>query len=188
MQPWRRRAAPDDPDGSRGGAEPPRVSCAAASRPIIASSLGSLTPHRRSGRCGGSRPLPAPAWTGARDATRPGLRCVQDAATDLDPGRESGEDCLNLSVWTPPPSDELRPVLVWIHGGGFANGSGDVYNARRLASRGDIVVVTINYRLGALGIPRSSRARPAGSRRQLRAGRPTGRAAVGPRQHRQLRR
>ena len=87
----------------------------------------------------------------ARDATRPGLRCVQDAATDLDPGRESGEDCLNLNVWTPPPSDELRPVLVWIHGGGFANGSGDVYDARRLASRGDIVVVTINYRLGALG-------------------------------------
>lgn len=96
-------------------------------------------------------PAAAPAWTGARDATRPGMRCVQDAATDLDPGRESGEDCLNLSVWTPPPSDELRPVLVWIHGGGFANGSGDVYNARRLASQGDIVVVTINYRLGALG-------------------------------------
>ena len=96
-------------------------------------------------------PAPAPAWTGARDATRPGLRCVQDAATDLDPCRARGEDCLNLNVWTPPPSNVLRPVLVWIHGGGFANGSGDVYNARRLAGRGDIVVVTINYRLGALG-------------------------------------
>jgi para-nitrobenzyl esterase len=96
-------------------------------------------------------PAPVPAWTGARDATRPGQRCIQDAANDLDPGRASSEDCLNLNVWTPPPSNELRPVLVWIHGGGFVNGSGDVYNARLLASRGDIVVVTINYRLGALG-------------------------------------
>lgn len=96
-------------------------------------------------------PAPVPAWTGARDATRPGPRCVQDAATDLDPGRSSSEDCLNLNVWTPPSSNELRPVLVWIHGGGFVNGSGDVYDARRMASRGNIVVVTINYRLGALG-------------------------------------
>jgi para-nitrobenzyl esterase len=96
-------------------------------------------------------PIPVAAWTGLRDATRPGPRCIQDTANDLDPGRGSSEDCLNLTVWTPQPSNELRPVLVWIHGGGFVNGSGDIYSARRLASRGDIVVVTINYRLGALG-------------------------------------
>ena len=96
-------------------------------------------------------PAPVAAWTGVRDATRPGSRCVQDDANDLDPGRGSSEDCLNLTVWTPPPSDEPRAVLVWIHGGGFVNGSGDFYSARRLASRGDIIVVTINYRLGALG-------------------------------------
>lgn len=95
-------------------------------------------------------PAPANAWTGLRDATRPGPRCIQDTSNDLD-RRATSEDCLNLNVWTPPPSGELRPVIVWIHGGAFLNGSGDVYNARRLTSRGDIIVVTINYRLGALG-------------------------------------
>ncbi|HET6732343.1 MAG TPA: carboxylesterase family protein [Mycobacterium sp.] len=95
-------------------------------------------------------PAPAPTWTGLRDATRPGPRCIQDTSTDLD-RRPTSEDCLSLNVWTPPPSNELRPVVVWIHGGAFLNGSGDIYNARRLTSRGGIVVVTINYRLGALG-------------------------------------
>lgn len=95
---------------------------------------------------------PAP-WTAVRDATRPGLRCIQDVRVDPDFGRPTSEDCLNLSVWAPDgagPGD-LRPVLVWIHGGGFLNGSSDIYNSRWLVSRGDIVVVSINYRLGALG-------------------------------------
>jgi para-nitrobenzyl esterase len=96
-------------------------------------------------------PAPVSAWPGLRDATRPGPRCMQEPANDLEPDRATSEDCLNLDVWTPPPSNQSRPVLVWIHGGGFVNGSGDTYNARRLASRGNIVVVTINYRLGALG-------------------------------------
>ncbi|MCV6978793.1 carboxylesterase family protein [Mycolicibacterium pulveris] len=95
-------------------------------------------------------PQPAPGWEGLRDATRPGPRCIQDVTNDVD-GRPTSEDCLTLNVWTPPPSGELRPVLVWIHGGGFTNGSGDIYNARSLARRGEIVVVTVNYRLGTLG-------------------------------------
>lgn len=95
-------------------------------------------------------PGPAPTWSELRDATSPGSRCIQDASTDLD-RRRTSEDCLFLNVWTPPPSPEPRPVMVWIHGGGFFNGSGDIYDARRLVSQGDIVVVTINYRLGALG-------------------------------------
>lgn len=94
-------------------------------------------------------PAPVAPWTGFRDATRPGARCIQDTSSDVD-RRPPSEDCLTLNVWTPPPSDEKRPVLVWIHGGSFLNGSGDIYPARRLAGRG-IVVVTINYRLGALG-------------------------------------
>lgn len=95
-------------------------------------------------------PIP---WTAVRDATKPGLRCIQDIRADPDFGRPTAEDCLNLTVWTPHGAtpDTPRPVMVWIHGGGFLNGSADIYNARWLATRGDIVVVSINYRLGALG-------------------------------------
>ena len=98
-------------------------------------------------------PVPPPRWTAVRDATKPGLRCIQDIRADPDFGLPTGEDCLNLTVWTPSgatPRDP-RPVMVWIHGGGFLNGSSDIYNARWLATRGDVVVVTVNYRLGALG-------------------------------------
>ncbi|WP_448453145.1 carboxylesterase/lipase family protein [Mycolicibacterium phlei] len=94
-------------------------------------------------------PEPVAPWEGFRDATEPGPRCIQDTSIDVDP-RPTSEDCLTLNVWTPPPSSEPRPVLVWIHGGSFLNGSGDIYGARSLANRG-IVVVTVNYRLGALG-------------------------------------
>lgn len=64
-----------------------------------------------------------------------------------------GEDCLNVSLWTPGIDSARRPVLVWIHGGGFLIGAGStpMYNGRALATQGDAVVITINYRLGALG-------------------------------------
>lgn len=100
------------------------------------------------------QPPIAPARrTAVRDATKPGLRCIQDIRADPDFGLATSEDCLNLTVWTPRAATprSRRPVMVWIHGGGFLNGSSDIYNARRLATRGDIVVVTVNYRLGALG-------------------------------------
>ncbi|HEY33424.1 MAG TPA: carboxylesterase/lipase family protein [Dehalococcoidia bacterium] len=63
------------------------------------------------------------------------------------------EDCLYLNVWTPALDDARRPVMFWIHGGGFTGGSGSsvAYKGSRLAARGDVVVVTTNYRLGALG-------------------------------------
>ena len=95
---------------------------------------------------------PAP-WRSVRDATKPGLRCIQDVRADPDFGLRTSEDCLNLTVWTPQGAtpDTPRAVMVWIHGGGFLNGSSDIYNAKWLATRGDIVVVTVNYRLGALG-------------------------------------
>jgi len=100
------------------------------------------------------KPPVAPVpWDSVRDATKPGLRCIQDTRVDPDYGLATSEDCLNLTVWTPggaAPSSP-RPVMVWFHGGGFLNGSSDIYNARWLATRGDIVVVAVNYRLGALG-------------------------------------
>lgn len=95
-------------------------------------------------------PAPAAPWPSERDATTLGPRCIQDIG-DLEMGRQTDEDCLTLNVWTPPVSTDKRAVLVWIHGGAFINGSGGIYDSRWLATRGDVVVVTLNYRLGALG-------------------------------------
>ena len=65
----------------------------------------------------------------------------------------TSEDCLHLNIWTPGLDDARRPVMLWIHGGGLSSGSGSspAYDGSHLAARGDAVVVTINYRLGALG-------------------------------------
>ena len=95
-------------------------------------------------------PQPASPWNGMRDASKPGLRCIQDTSQDPDFGRQTGENCLSLNVWSPAGAAG-RPVMVWIHGGAFINGSSDLYGARALAAEGDLVVVTVNYRLGSLG-------------------------------------
>jgi para-nitrobenzyl esterase len=103
-------------------------------------------------------PSPALAWTGTRDATTFGPAPWQPSGGPLDglvPGMGSddqSDDCLNLNVWT-PSVDDSRPVLVWIHGGAFSLGAGSlsVYDGSRLAAATNTVVVTINYRLGALG-------------------------------------
>lgn len=84
-------------------------------------------------------------WPGVRDATRPGSRCPQAGLTP-----SVDEDCLYLNV-TAPRGARRAPVLVWIHGGGLIAGAGSDYDARRLATQGGLVVVTVNYRLGNLG-------------------------------------
>ena len=101
-------------------------------------------------------PEPAPAWKGVREALAFGPSAPQNPMMLPLPGMDVGaldEDCLYLNVYTPAPDGERRPVLVWIHGGGFVIGSGaqSIYDGSRLARRGDVVVVTINYRLGPLG-------------------------------------
>ncbi len=96
-------------------------------------------------------PVPASGWTGVRDATVPGAPCMQTPLAAL-PGPPS-EDCLSLNVWSEAtPVAHPRPVMVFIHGGGFVNGAGTEpnYDGTALAEHG-VVLVTLNYRLGVFG-------------------------------------
>jgi para-nitrobenzyl esterase len=98
-------------------------------------------------------PQPAPAWDGVRDATKYGGRCLSAWSGDMTPGPPRSEDCLSLNIWTAAQnSDEKRPVMVWVHGGGFQFGSSAVpaSDGSRLAALG-VVVVSFNYRVGVLG-------------------------------------
>ena len=101
------------------------------------------------------KPQPHEGWQQTLSATRFGNAAPQNAGAGLtsSPPRRMGEDCLSLNVTTPALDDAGRPVLVWIHGGGFRTGQGGIpwYNGTSFAKRGDIVSVSINYRLGALG-------------------------------------
>src|ERR1043166_2522125 len=102
----------------------------------------------------------AAPWSGVRDATRFGPGSHQ-ANRPLAPVLgiiipEQSEDCLTLNVWTPACDGGRRPVMVFVHGGAWVIGAGSerVYDGSSLARRGDVVVVTINYRLGPFGFLR----------------------------------
>jgi len=105
-------------------------------------------------------PQPARPWTGVRDALQYGPSAVQlrppvnpERPPDpLSDAQRVGEDCLVLNVWTPETTGR-RPVMVWFHGGGFSVGSASspLYEGTQLARRGDVVVVSVNHRLGLLG-------------------------------------
>lgn len=115
-------------------------------------------------------PGPVTPWEGERAATAFGPRCPQSpeglhlspAITAVinepgevgDPEPPISEDCLVLNVWTPEdPTPGSLPVMVWLHGGAFVMGAGSVpwYDGTALVRRGDVVVVTLNHRLGAMG-------------------------------------
>jgi para-nitrobenzyl esterase len=141
---------------------------AGADRPVVETAAGALAgvrgpggleflgiPYARAERF--AAPAAAERWTGVRDAAHHGLAAPQ-------PDRQvarfthgaipaTGEDCLNLNVYTPSLADGDRPVMVWLHGGGFAIGhaGASLYHGSRLAAAADAVVVTVNYRLGSLG-------------------------------------
>jgi len=121
-------------------------------------------------------PQPAPPWPGVRAATQFGPAAPQLSLPIFSfinaAGRAAGQECLSLNLWTPACDGARRPVLVWIHGGAFLVGSGatPVYNGASLAARGDVVVVTLNYRLGALGFAQLGLARNGALRESTNLG------------------
>lgn len=95
-------------------------------------------------------PQPAASWSGTRDATKFGSVCTQ-ASLVPGGGAVGSENCLFLNVYTPNRFEAHLPVMVWIHGGSFVFGAGSLYDPNAMVRRGNVIVVTINYRLGSLG-------------------------------------
>jgi para-nitrobenzyl esterase len=106
-------------------------------------------------------PQPHEPWPGVRDATRPGPTAPQpvrgafgtlDLSPYFGPGWQRGTDYLTVNIWTPPPSGEPAPVMVFVHGGGFVAGSinSPLYDGSTFARDG-VVLVTVSYRLGIPG-------------------------------------
>lgn len=100
-------------------------------------------------------PVPIESWDGVLDGTNFGPYVPQPPPLMPNPLLDSlvkkEDNCLSLNIWTPALDDKKRPVMFYIHGGALETGNGALYNGQFLSKRGDIVVVTINYRLGALG-------------------------------------
>lgn len=102
-------------------------------------------------------PEPPERWTEIADASAVGPACPQptDPRIPIDLGAPQGDDCLVLNVWASSDIEpgDAKPVMVWVHGGAYVLGSASqtLYRGRELARSGDVVIVTVNYRLGAFG-------------------------------------
>jgi para-nitrobenzyl esterase len=104
-------------------------------------------------------PVKPASWTGVRDCFQVGERSPQDEdgpiseVFSLDRREPMGEDCLKINIFTPALGNGRRPVMVWLHGGGFSGGSGNwlLYDGTNLARKEDVVVVAVNHRLNLFG-------------------------------------
>ncbi|MFD1824623.1 MULTISPECIES: carboxylesterase/lipase family protein [Mumia] len=154
-----------------------------ASRPVIATEAGAIrgvsassadqflgvpyaAPPVRDLRF--AAPAEPASWKGVRDADRQSPACVQFEPTGVREEQATSEDCLYLDLYRPknPGKRSKLPVMVWFHGGGHTQGTGVIYGGSTMASKTDTIVVSVNYRLGALGFlahPSLSSATPGGS-------------------------
>ncbi len=100
-----------------------------------------------------NKPVPKGSWKGMLDASdyRPVAPQPPPYTSYFPLPPQSEEECLNLNIWTPECDDIKRPVMFWIHGGSHIYGSGRLLNGRTISREGNIVLVSINYRLGPLG-------------------------------------
>ncbi|XP_060064173.1 pyrethroid hydrolase Ces2e-like [Ylistrum balloti] len=101
------------------------------------------------------KPVPFGKWTNVLDGTSFGPSCYQKAESISPslPNTEMSEDCLHLNIYTPinASPNNTKSVMIWIHGGGYSKGQSFYYDAFNLVTKGDVIVVTVNYRLGFLG-------------------------------------
>ncbi|XP_062609504.1 neuroligin-3-like [Saccostrea cucullata] len=102
-----------------------------------------------------AKPVPVGPWNGTLDSTVFGPSCVQflDINSPRLPNVNMSEDCLHLNIYAPFPIRQTskKAVMIWIHGGGFTGGQGTSIDGSHLALKGDVIVVTINYRLNIFG-------------------------------------
>jgi para-nitrobenzyl esterase len=152
---------------------------AASSKPVVETTAGKVRGYSARGiltfkgipyagsTAGPNRFMPPTKqqpWKGLRSSMYYGEVCPQGARTGWKNDEESfmfewddgqlGEDCLRVNVWTPGTDNRKRPVMVWLHGGGFSAGSGQelkAYDGESIARRGDVVLVSLNHRLNVFG-------------------------------------
>lgn len=89
-------------------------------------------------------PQPIQSWSGIREATTLASPCPQGENI-------LNEDCLYLNLTVPRSSNRAKPVMLWLHGGGLVGGTGNTYDPQRLALEGDVIIATVNFRLGVFG-------------------------------------
>lgn len=131
---------------------------------LISKFLGVPYAESMTGRNRFQKPIPKRPFKGLFDARKIPNACYQSTQAEMKVTEEVygqpgfSEDCLTLNIYVPGnlSTKDRKPVMIWIHGGGFTNGAGSIFDGSALSVFGDVIVVTINYRLGMFGFLRDS--------------------------------